>query len=204
MIESAATLRDERKATTSRRLKEAARSLTIERGLSGFTIEELCSEVGVSRRTFFNYFSSKENAVIGVPLDNDRAVLDAAFVEAGPTGLDTILDYLLELQLARWATVDLTHDDVRALFTAFEREPKLLQVALRLADEGERDDIALVEQREALPAGDIRAATAVQIFGALLRASMEEMFHAPSAADVPDDLGSVLRRRLEVARQILA
>ncbi|AXH34716.1 TetR/AcrR family transcriptional regulator [Humibacter sp. BT305] len=203
MNESALTLRDERKATTSRRLKEAARALTAERGLSGFTIEELCSEVGVSRRTFFNYFASKENAVIGIPIDSDREAIEQAFVEAGPTGLDSILDYLLELQMARWATVDLTHDDVRDLFQAFEREPKLLQVALRLAGEGERDDIALVERREALPAGDVRAATAVQFFGALLRASVEEMFRAHEDSS-PDDLRALLRRRLEVARQLLA
>ncbi|MGN0042882.1 TetR/AcrR family transcriptional regulator [Rhodococcus sp. (in: high G+C Gram-positive bacteria)] len=48
-------------------LVEHARTLTARRGLAGFTVEELCEHVGVSRRTFFNYFASKEDAVLGNP-----------------------------------------------------------------------------------------------------------------------------------------
>ena len=57
--------RERRKAETAQGLKDAARRLIIANGLTGFTIEELCEEVGVSRRTFFNYFPSKESAIIG-------------------------------------------------------------------------------------------------------------------------------------------
>ncbi len=48
-------------------------------GLNGFTIEQLCEDVGVSRRTFFNYFPSKEDAIIGHFLDQFPADAIATF-----------------------------------------------------------------------------------------------------------------------------
>ncbi len=38
----------------------------MQRGLHGFVVEDVTAEVGVSRRTFFNYFTRKEEAVVAV------------------------------------------------------------------------------------------------------------------------------------------
>ena len=54
-----------------------ARRSTVEHGLSGFTIEQLCESVGVSRRTFFNHFGSKEDVVLGIELNADIETLQA-------------------------------------------------------------------------------------------------------------------------------
>ena len=81
MRESADSLREQRRRETTRALTDAARRLTTERGFAGFTVEELCTEVGVSRRTFFNYFESKENAVFGfAAIDSRQEGLEAEFV----------------------------------------------------------------------------------------------------------------------------
>ena len=37
----------------------------IEKGYEEVTVEEVCQKVGISRKTFFNYFSSKRAAVLG-------------------------------------------------------------------------------------------------------------------------------------------
>ena len=58
-------LREAKKAVTRRQLTAAARSLARQHGLDGVTVELVCAEVGVSVRTFFNYFASKESAVLG-------------------------------------------------------------------------------------------------------------------------------------------
>lgn len=63
---SAGTLRARKKLQTFRALAEAARRLTLERGLEEVTVEEIAEAAGVSTRTFFNYFSSKEEAIIGI------------------------------------------------------------------------------------------------------------------------------------------
>src|SRR6478735_12637303 len=92
---SAPTLRDRRAAETSLGLRTEARRLTAERGFAGFTIEELCSEVGVSRRTFFNYYASKENAVLGFAVHSDNAELAEAFVAGNGTLLDDFTELLI-------------------------------------------------------------------------------------------------------------
>lgn len=199
MKESAISTRERRKAETARGLREAARRLTIERGLSGFTVEELCDEVGVSRRTLFNYYASKENAVIGIPVDLDESGAAERFLAAGPRGIDHLVDDVTALHLERWAFGDLTADDIQQLIKAFEREPRLATHMLKLAGEGERDDIQLVERREGLPAGDLRAAATVQLVGAIIRASAEEFFRPEST----DDLTTIAHRRLAVVRELL-
>lgn len=200
MSESALSTRDRRKAETARGLKDAARRLTIERGLHGYTIEELCDEVGVSRRTFFNYFASKENAVIGVPVDADESGAAERFAAACARGIPALVDDLVALHLDRWSFGGITADEVAQLIQAFEREPRLVGHLLAVAGAAERDDIDLVERREGLPEGDLRAAAAVQLVGGVLRASIEEFFRP----DTTDDLPTIARRRIRVVRELFA
>lgn len=56
-------LRERKKAATRLALHEAALRLATEHGLDRVTIEAIADAANVSRRTFFNYFSSKEEAV---------------------------------------------------------------------------------------------------------------------------------------------
>lgn len=198
VAESALSTRDRRKAETARGLKDAARRLTIERGLHGYTIEELCDEVGVSRRTFFNYFASKENAVIGVPVDADESGAAERFAASGARGIPALVDDLVALHLDRWSFGGITADEVAQLIQAFEREPRLVGHMLAVAGAAERDDIELVERREGLPAGDLRAAAAVQLVGGVLRAGIVEFFRP----DTTDDLPTIVRRRIRVVREL--
>jgi AcrR family transcriptional regulator len=198
VIDSAISTRERRKAETAAGLRDAARRLTIEHGLAGFTVEELCEEVGVSRRTLFNYYASKENSVIGIPVDLDESGAAERFLALGPRGVERLVDDIVALHLERWAFGGMTAADVQQLIRAIDREPRLAAHMLRLAGEGERDDIRLVERREGLPAGDLRAAAAVQLVGALVRASVEEFFR-PEATD---DLPTIVRRRLGVVREL--
>ena len=59
-------LRDRKKQETRLALRTAALRLTAERGLDGFTVEDVAAAVHVSSRTFFNYYGSKESAIVGL------------------------------------------------------------------------------------------------------------------------------------------
>ena len=58
-------LREQKRLATRHRIEDAATRLVDESSFDEVTIEEICEAAGISRRTFFNYFSTKESAVIG-------------------------------------------------------------------------------------------------------------------------------------------
>lgn len=202
---SAPGLRERRIAATSAQLTAVARAWTAERGFGGFTVDELCDEVGVSRRTFFNYFAGKEDAVIGVPVRVDHSEAEARFLsgagDRGPGGLSSsLLDDLAELMIVRWEALGVGADDVVALIAAMEQAPRLLGRTLEISREQEQADMTLVEQREGLPVGDLRATTAVHLLGSILRGAVEEIFRG--AGEQP--LRTVFAHRLDVARGVFA
>ncbi|MCE1179899.1 MAG: TetR/AcrR family transcriptional regulator [Micrococcales bacterium] len=59
-------LRESKRAETERGLASIAHRLVRERGFADVTVEEIVEEARVSRRTFSNYFSCKEEAVAAV------------------------------------------------------------------------------------------------------------------------------------------
>ncbi|WP_375388560.1 TetR/AcrR family transcriptional regulator [uncultured Amnibacterium sp.] len=56
-------LREQKRIATKRALQVALLRLALERGFDNVTVEEVAQAVQVSPRTFFNYFTSKEEAV---------------------------------------------------------------------------------------------------------------------------------------------
>ena len=59
-----AGLRERKKTATRQSLHEAAVALSIEHGLDRVTVEAIADAADVSRRTFSNYFASKEEALL--------------------------------------------------------------------------------------------------------------------------------------------
>jgi AcrR family transcriptional regulator len=62
-LKRAPSLRDEHKAHTERALREAALKLFASQGYDTTTIEEVAERAGVSARTFFRYFPTKESVL---------------------------------------------------------------------------------------------------------------------------------------------
>ncbi|SMC77310.1 TetR/AcrR family transcriptional regulator [Lentzea albidocapillata] len=81
-METLTTRREHNKAVTRRSLAGAALRLAMEHGLDGVTVEDIADAAGVSRRTFSNYFTSKEDAVLDA--DRERLRTLVAMVEARP------------------------------------------------------------------------------------------------------------------------
>ncbi|MFJ4997958.1 TetR/AcrR family transcriptional regulator [Microbacterium sp. NPDC088619] len=197
MSESADSLRDQRKRETSRALTDAARRLTAEQGFAGFTVEELCAEVGVSRRTFFNYFESKENAVFGfAAVDPRQEKLEAEFARQN----GDLLDDFIRLTIARFELFN-PLDDAPALFAVIEQEPRLLKAVFEQIAKNERRDMTIIVQRTG--EGDdaeLRAEVLVHSVGALVRLCMDQLLHHHST----DSFSDLVSRRLEIARTVFA
>jgi AcrR family transcriptional regulator len=74
-VEDDAGLRERKKAATRLALHEAALRLAVADGLDHVTVEAIADAAGVSRRTFSNYFSSKEEALFHGDADWLRRLL---------------------------------------------------------------------------------------------------------------------------------
>jgi AcrR family transcriptional regulator len=73
-------LRERKKEQTRAALSWAAIRLTVEKGWDNVRVEDIAAEVGVSPRTFNNYFSSKGEAIAARHLDRTRRI-GAALLE---------------------------------------------------------------------------------------------------------------------------
>ncbi|MBP1234693.1 AcrR family transcriptional regulator [Arthrobacter sp. PvP102] len=142
-------LRERKRAATRAAITAVARKLTAARGLNGYTVEEVCSEAGISRRTFFNYFPAKEDAIIGHAADElPHDVIDE-FIAGGqssPPGIisPTLLQDLVTLSLKLSENMAASEEDTRQLIGVIKKEPQLI---LRI--------IGATEQREAEFAKDV-------------------------------------------------
>ena len=66
MQEKLAVSRETFKAQVWSDIHVAALSLAMDDGLAAATIDRIAEKSGISRRTFFNYFPSKEDAILGI------------------------------------------------------------------------------------------------------------------------------------------
>ena len=64
---SGESLRERKKRATRNAIHAVALRLIGERGAAGVTVEEICEEVGVAPRTFFNYYPTKLDAAFDMP-----------------------------------------------------------------------------------------------------------------------------------------
>lgn len=117
-------LRERKKRETRAGLVDAAQAIVKADGLDALTVEAICARAGVSTRTFFNYFESKVDAVLGIgPWALDTAAVDV-FVSGGPTG--NLADDVAEFVAAMLSSPDLDLCRMRTAMDLTIGEPRLL------------------------------------------------------------------------------
>ncbi|GAA3501795.1 TetR/AcrR family transcriptional regulator [Streptomyces prasinosporus] len=129
-------LRERKKRATRAALAEAAVRLAAEHGAEKVTVEAISAAAGVSVRTFFNYFDTRDDAFVVIDADAGarirRAVLDA------PAALSP-LEALREAMVAELAEAEQQHELWRLHARVLHASPHLLVRSLgaHMADETE-------------------------------------------------------------------
>ena len=155
-------LRERKKRERGRALRRATLELTLESGYANVTIEAICERAGVSRRTFFNYFANKEEALLGrsdtVFDDEDQPVI-AEFEAGGPTGdmltdLEGLLAAVVRSRLRR-------REEMHQYHRVLQQEPQLMQLQMSRMGNNERLFREMIQRRLDATAADGSAASAL-------------------------------------------
>lgn len=91
-------LRQRKQAATALAIERSAVALVQEHGFQAVTVDMICAASGVSQRTFFNYFKTKDQAILGAePGRLDERRVREFLASDSPDLLAGILDLLATL-----------------------------------------------------------------------------------------------------------
>ena len=188
-------LREAKKHATTRALVQAARRLVHRDGLDAVTVEEIAAEAGVSGRTFFNYFDSKERAVLGPDFALGSDLARATFLAGGLNDGDLLAD-IDDLVGVEQLVERETRESLRLAFEIASREPKVFTAHLALIHQHEQELADLIARRRGEPVtGPEDRSTAALALAVIGRASF---------AWLVDEDGSTYRRHFEATRAVAA
>lgn len=182
-MSEASGLRDRKKAATRVALGAAAARLAKERGIELVTADMIASEAGVSTRTFHNYFSCKEEAVLHHLEAQVFAWAD--WLRARPAD-EPILDSLEQLILWAVAGPDADLEEMRALAELVESSPSLLAKKLEMHSRITPMLDQVIAERTG--ASGLYPSLLQMVVGAAGKASMDLWFSGRSSDTSPEQL----------------
>jgi AcrR family transcriptional regulator len=92
-------LRERKRLKTSERIVEKGLKLFVKNGYEATTLDAIAEAAGISRRTFFYYFKSKEDVLLAAHDSGFREALKPAMLDESPdqTPLDAVQKCLIKL-----------------------------------------------------------------------------------------------------------
>jgi len=194
VVDQPAGLRERKKQATREALHRAALRLVRERGLDQVTVEAIADAAGVSRRTFSNYFSSKEEALLHGEQMRMRLLVE--IVHARPAD-ETYWAALIGAVGEFTARVGVEHPGWREEIRPIRGEPAALARQVAVHAEMERELAAeLVRRMPAGPDAELRARLMAGVFLTTLRITLRQWLHQPDGPFAP-----LLRQALEIVRE---
>lgn len=191
-------LRERRRLATRAEIETAALGLFGERGSDRTTVEDIAAVAGVSQRTFFRYFPSKEDAALGVHRWFHASIAARIAGRSLPDVFEAVAATLAEMSDGDGELMQRLLR-VRCLIA---RDENLRRVALCLDAEFCRDGQSLLTA--SLGDGeDLRARVMIETVNVALRAALDEWaLRRQSGEDA--DLIDVFRRAYGFQAQMLS
>ncbi|MBP2705231.1 TetR family transcriptional regulator [Microbispora sp. RL4-1S] len=175
-------LRERKKERTKTALLDAGIDLFLSQGYEATTVDQIAAEVDVSTRTFFRYFSSKEEVALCLPAEEQEAFL-AALAERPES--ESPFTALVRTGRARLALLrELDETDASRLLKVqrlIQTTPALVASRMRLIVHNERRLLAEVARRQGRCPADLRAQLVVSVFLAMTMACYGDCPQDPAA-----------------------
>jgi AcrR family transcriptional regulator len=195
-------LRERKKKARRAALIDAAQNLVAELGLDAVTVEMISAEAGVSPRTFFNYFESKDDAVLGAEDAGLPEDVVRTFVEGGPTG--RLLSDLQAVVASLLAAAGEDHDRMVRAMDLMKQEPRLLQRHVVWMDRHKARLVELFETRRATTPMSASNELLTMLVLLLIRTALVAWEHAGYTGNPADHLPAAVAQLVDVVAHDLA
>lgn len=184
-------LRERKKARTRAAIEAAALDLFTRQGFEATTVEEIAAAAEVSPRTFFRYFETKDDVVVGASRDHLALVTERLREEPPDAPLVPILERLLQ-------DVAATYDvDRPRLLTRARLVSESPTLRARAADRQRADEqtlaAALRPRLAHLPDADRRARLTAALCLAAMRVAIDLWLEGGGTDDLPARVDEHLR-----------
>ena len=176
-------LRERKKLATRLALHEAALRLVAERGLDRVSVDDIAERADVSPRTFFNYFTSKDDAVLG--LDPAAPARQAEALATRPAGESAVAAMRA---VARDQALEMAED--RQLWPlrvqVIEAHPALVGRLVAAFGESDRVLAAAIAERTGTGVDDVLPMLLAGVAGAAMRTALHRWFAGDFTGSLPD------------------
>ncbi len=177
-------LRERKKLATRLALHEAALRLVAEKGLEAVSVDDIAERADVSPRTFFNYYPSKADAILGLDPDAPRRQADALLERPADESPVQALRAVARAQAAEMAE-DTELWPLR--LTVIEAHPALLAHLAAAFGEAEKTLAGAVAERTGTRAGvDVHPTLLAGVAGVAMRTSLHRWLASDFTASLPD------------------
>lgn len=161
--------RDRKKQQTRAALVAAALRLVDERGRDHVTVEEIAEAADVSSRTFFNYFATKDDALLGGPLPDGPSIHDRLLAVPADVPLVRALFEALQPDIAQ---IQAERDVWLLRLRVIKSNPSLLPILIARGECAEEETVAAIAARTGISADSLFPRLVATAVGAAVRAAM--------------------------------
>jgi AcrR family transcriptional regulator len=175
--------RDRKKQQTRAALIAAALRLVDERGRDHVTVEEISEAADVSPRTFFNYFATKDDALIGGPLPDGPSIHDRLLAVPADVPL---VRALLEAMTPDIADIQAERDVWLLRLRVIKNNSSLLPILVARGECAEEETVAAVAARTGLPTDGMFPQLVATAVGAAVRTAMMRWATADDGRELID------------------
>lgn len=210
-------LRDRKRAQTRARIEAAAIELVLRDGIDAATVDAISERADISSRTFFNYFESKDAAILGLHVrDLDEGARDEGALDAQATAeghLDAVAA-VVGLVTAAIGVVDARTPELhRDRIEIMRRHPEILsgqfaQIHARKSLLREHTAHLLARDPRFRDDADLpaRAGIVLALCASAVRSAIENWTQTVGSSDHeagPDEVAAVSQRAAELVRTTL-
>jgi AcrR family transcriptional regulator len=176
-------LRERKKLATRVALHEAALRLVAERGLEHVAVDDIAERADVSPRTFFNYFASKDDAVLGLDPASTAHMVESLRARPAEESPVQALRAVARAQAAEMAEeTELWPLRLRVI----ETHPALLARLAASFGQSERAMAAAIAERTGAAADELYPLLLAGVSGVAVRSALHRWLAGDFTASLPD------------------